>query len=600
MLASSPSSPHTLTLRGWFRLIAVGLVLIVLVGVARLVSLEWAQFEQSRRAQQAVQRLRVALVAAEMVSRERGPTNGLLGEATPGGTPELRERLARARQRTDEAFLAYRRVLDDDQPASRHQDIRREARELVQALQQARTRIDLLIQRPGAQRSAADIRDSVRAMIDLMPRLAPAATTFADEAQHADAELAPPVWGARLAAELREYAGQLGSLFTPALSRQQPFTEGETAAIDQVKGRIDQLHHLLGLRVAATDGAMEGGQAGGAVRVAQAAMAQRYFGNAAGLLGEVERAGRTHGRYGLTPAEFAARYVPDMDAIIELRDALLSEAEQRSIDARERSRRSLAWLAGLTSALMALVLVMLLLIRQRVVQPLMQAAEALHAMGRGDLSPPLPEPRAHDEVAAIIGGIEALRQQSRVRGDLERERDRLIETLREQSSTDFLTGLSNRRAFFEAAEAEMARARRHGFGVVLLLLDVDHFKRVNDQLGHTAGDLALVAVAGVLHQGMRQGDLAARLGGEEFVALLSHCSPEAGMAFAERLREAIQAEAIDVGGGMPALHLTVSIGLADSAHHGHDLDALVAHADQAMYRAKHGGRNRIEWAGRPT
>lgn len=212
----------------------------------------------------------------------------------------------------------------------------------------------------------------------------------------------------------------------------------------------------------------------------------------------------------------------------------------------------------------------------------------------------MPEPRAHDEVAAIIGGIEALRQQSRVRGDLERERDRLIETLREQSSTDFLTGLPNRRAFFEAAEAEMARARRHGFGVVLLLLDVDHFKRVNDQLGHTAGDLALVAVAGVLHQGMRQGDLAARLGGEEFVALLSHCSPEAGMGFAERLREAIQAEAIDVGAGLPALHLTVSIGLADSAHHGHDLDALVARADQAMYRAKRGGRNRIEWAGRPS
>src|SRR3989344_2334223 len=594
MLATSSTPPHTLTLRGWFRLIAVGLVLIVLVGVAQLVNLEWAKFEQSRRAQQAVQRLRVA---AEMVSRERGPTNGLLGEATTGGTPELLERLTRARQRTDEAFLAYRQALGDDPQASRHQDIRREAGELVQALQQARTRIDLLIQRPGAQRSAADIRDGVQAMIGLVPRLAPAITAFAHEAQQADAELATPVWGARLAAELREYAGQLGSLFTPALSRHQPFTEGETAAIDQVKGRIDQLHHLLGLRMAATDGAPEWGQPGGAVRAAQAAMAQRYFGNAARLLGEVERAGRTHGRYGLTPAEFAARYVPDMDAIIELRDALLSEAEQRSIDAHERSRRSLAWLAGLTSALMALVLVMLLLIRQRVVQPLMQAAEALHAMGRGDLSPALPEPRAHDEVAAIIGGIEALRQQSRVRGDLERERDRLIETLREQSSTDFLTGLPNRRAFFEAAEAEMARARRHGFGVVLLLLDVDHFKRVNDQLGHTAGDLALVAVAGVLHQGMRQGDLAARLGGEEFVALLSHCSPEAGMGFAERLREAIQAEAIDVGAGLPALHLTVSIGLADSAHHGHDLDALVARADQAMYRAKHGGRNRIEWAG---
>ncbi len=585
------SSSHHLTLRGWFRLIAVGLVLIVLVVVTRLVSLEWAQFDQSRRAQQAVQRLRVVLVAAEMVSRERGPTNGMLGEATPGGTPELVEQLAQARARTDEALRAYRRVMDEDLAASRHQDFRREALGLVQALQQARDRIDQIVKRPGSQRSATDIRGSVQAMIDLMPRLAPATTAFADEAQHADAELAPPVWGARLAAELREYAGQLGSLFTPALSRQQPFNDGEQSAIDRVKGRIDQLRHLVGLRVVATDGPV-------AVRAAQAAMVQRYFGNAARLLVEIERAGHTHGRYGLTPAEFAARYVPDMDAIVELRDALLSEAEHRAIEASERSRRSLAWLAGLTTALMALVLVMLLLIRQRVVQPLMQAAEALHAMGRGDLSPALPEARTHDEIAAIIAGIEALRRQGRVRIDLERERDKLIETLREQSSTDFLTGLPNRRAFFEAAQAEMARARRHGFGLVLLLLDVDHFKRVNDQLGHTAGDLALVAVAGVLHQGMRQGDLAARLGGEEFVALLSHCSLEAGMAFAERLREAIQAEAIDVGGGQAALHLTVSIGLADSGSHGHELEALVARADEAMYRAKHAGRNRTQWAGR--
>ena len=482
-------------------------------------------------------------------------------------------------------------MLTDGRDPAAHHDARRAALDLVQALQQARARVDLLVQRPGAQRSAAEIRDSVQAMIDLMPRLAPAITAFAEEAQRADAQLGPAVWSAHLAAELREYAGQLGSLFTPALSRQQPFSDGEREAIDQVKGRIDQLRHLLGLRVAASDRSA-------AVLSAQAAMVQRYFGNAAQLLGEVQRAGRTHGRYGLTPAEFAARYVPDMDAIIELRDALLNEAEQRSIDARQRSQRSLAWLAALTTVLMALVLVMLHLVRQRVVQPLMQAAEALHAMGRGDLSPALPAPRAHDEIAAIIGGIEALRNQSRARADLERERDKLIETLREQSSTDFLTGLANRRAFFEAAAAEMARARRHGFGVVLLLLDVDHFKRVNDQLGHTAGDLALVAVAGVLQQGMRQGDLAARLGGEEFVALLSHCSIEAGMAFAERLREAIEVEAIDVGGGQAPLHLTVSIGLADSASHGHEIDALMARADEAMYLAKHGGRNRTEWAKR--
>lgn len=594
MRALSPHH-HSLTLRSWFRLIAVGLVLVVLVGVARLVSLEWWQFEQSRLARQSVHKLRVTLVAAEMLSRERGPMNGLLGDLRPAGDPVLRERLQQARARTDEAFAAYQQVLAEAEPRpewlTRHQSALRELAALRQDLRQARAQVDRMSTLPGEQRSGDEIRAGVQAMVELVPRLSPAMTLFADEAQHADPALAPAVWGARMAMELRERAGLLGSLFTPALTRQLPFTVAEQERIDQSTGRIEELRHLMVLRAAS-------GPASAQVQQAHANMMRRYFGDAAGLLREVQDAGRTDGRYGMNPAEFAARYVPEMDAIIALRDAQLTEAEQHSIAAGERARDSLAWLGGLTTLVMALVLVMLLTIRQRVVQPLMQASAALDAMERGDLGVPLPEPRSNDEIAAVMGGIEALRRQSRVRLDLERERDKLIETLREQSSTDFLTGLPNRRAFFEAAQSEMARARRHGFGLVLLLLDVDHFKRVNDQLGHTAGDLALVAVAGVLNQGMRQGDLVARLGGEEFVALLSHCSLESGMAFAERLRETIQAEAIEVGGDQPALHLTVSIGLADSASHGHELDALVARADEAMYRAKREGRNRTWWAGR--
>jgi len=585
-------SDHTLTLRGWFRLIAVGLVLVVLVGVARLVSIEWLQYEQSTLARQSVQKLRVTLVAAEMLSRERGPMNGVLGDLSPGGDPQLREQLRQARLITDLAFEAYERALAASTSGAlwtaRHHLAQRDMEALRQALQQVRDQVDQLSQR-GPDRSSEDILACVQAMVDLVPRLAPAMTLFADEAQQADPALAPSVWGARMASELRENAGLLGSLFTPALTRQLPFTVAEQERIDQAKGRIDELRHLMVLR-------MGTGLASDAIQQAHSEMMQRFFGRASELLAEVEEAGRTDGLYGMSPAQFAARYVPDMDAIVALRDAQLNEAEQISVASRNGSKRSLAWLAALTAIVMALVLTMLNLIRQRIVHPLIQVAEALHEMGRGNLHPVLPQPRANDEIAAVIGGIEALRQQSQARVDLERERDKLIDTLREQSSTDFLTGLPNRRAFYEAAAAEMARARRHDFGAVVLLMDVDHFKRVNDTLGHTVGDLALAAVAGVLHRGMRQGDLVARLGGEEFVALLSHCSLEAGLNFAERLREAIESEAIDVGEGQAPLKVTVSIGLADSASHDHDLDALIERADEAMYRAKQGGRNQTVWS----
>ena len=582
----------TLSLRGWFRLIAVGLVLVVMLGVARFVMLELAQFERASQGMQAVGKLRVALVAAEMVSRERGPTNGVLGDAS-AGDPALRAALSQARARTDRAIADFQRVLSHEGANLRYQQARREASTFHLALLQARAQVDQQASQPWAERSPQGIRDSVRGMVALVPRLAPAITLFADDAQQSDPRLAASVWGARMAAELREYAGQLGSLFTPALTRQQPFSTQERDAIEQVKGRIDELHHLIGLQVGQDNPS-------DAILASHAAMEQGYFGSAARLLDAVQAAGRSDGRYGLTPAAFAQQYVPRMDAILALRDVLLEDAERRSAQTRERSRDSLAWLVALTTVLLGLVLGMLHLTRQRIILPLSQAADALHAMGSGDFSPPLPVARADDEISAVIGGIAALRQQSLARLELERERDKLIETLREQSTTDFLTRLPNRRAFFEVAQAEMARAQRHGFGVVVLLMDVDHFKRVNDSRGHTAGDLALVSVAQVLRQSLRQGDLSARLGGEEFVALLSHCSPDAGVAFAERVREAIQAQAVDVGPGQAPLHLTVSIGLADSVHHGHDLDALLACADDAMYRAKRMGRNRTERARPPA
>lgn len=166
MLAPAPS-PHALTLRGWFRLIAVGLVLVVLVGVVRLVGLEWRQFERARLARQAVQKLRVTLVAAEMVSRERGPMNGMLGDASSSGDPVLRDKLQKARVRTDAAFDACQQVLSDAKPgkawAERHQVALRDLNALRLSLAQARAQVDQLIARPQTERSREDIRAAVSA-----------------------------------------------------------------------------------------------------------------------------------------------------------------------------------------------------------------------------------------------------------------------------------------------------------------------------------------------------------------------------------------------------------------------------------------------------
>lgn len=168
---------------------------------------------------------------------------------------------------------------------------------------------------------------------------------------------------------------------------------------------------------------------------------------------------------------------------------------------------------------------------------------------------------------------------------------RLKDTVDRLARTDDLTGLENRRAFFEAAEREMARAQRQGEALSLLILDLDYFKRVNDTHGHRVGDLVLVAVAEVVSRSVRAGvDLVGRLGGEEFAVMLARCDLDAARRTAEGIRAAIETARVATPAG--EIVTTVSIGCASVAA-GDNVSAALQKADEALYAAKRGGRNRV-------
>jgi diguanylate cyclase (GGDEF)-like protein len=165
--------------------------------------------------------------------------------------------------------------------------------------------------------------------------------------------------------------------------------------------------------------------------------------------------------------------------------------------------------------------------------------------------------------------------------------DGLLDQLRSAASTDHLTGMLNRRGFQEAFELELERAARTGDGFALLLCDLDHFKKLNDQHGHIAGDVALESVARTLREGCRAIDTAGRIGGEEFCLLLPATRSADGYDAAERLRLAVG----DLAGpdGRP---LSISFGVVESPTHGVSWPDLMRAADHALYAAKDGGRNR--------
>lgn len=163
--------------------------------------------------------------------------------------------------------------------------------------------------------------------------------------------------------------------------------------------------------------------------------------------------------------------------------------------------------------------------------------------------------------------------------------------LQESARRDVLTEALTRRAMEEVAADELARSRRHSLPLSLLLLDIDHFKLVNDQYGHAAGDAALRQFAAAVRRCLRREDVFGRLGGEEFCALLPNTAVGGAAQLAERIRQSVANLAVEAGGHR--LSLKVSIGVASLGDQGGNWDELVNQADRAMYAAKRAGRNRV-------
>lgn len=249
------------------------------------------------------------------------------------------------------------------------------------------------------------------------------------------------------------------------------------------------------------------------------------------------------------------------------------------------------------------------LVNHRLLRPVSQISGHLAGASQGDLKPM--SATGVPELDVITRGVNAMLGQISDREDRLLDAQRQLETrvnertaeleaanrqLAELATTDSLTGLANRRSFFEAAEREYVRARRLGTHLVMAMLDMDNFKAINDSHGHATGDEVLQAVTAIMQRELRESDLAGRLGGEEFAILLVGTTLTHAHDVIERIRTKVAG--CDIGCGKAASdiegHISVSVGLAPWNVHSEDLRTVLVRADKALYCAKRNGRNRVE------
>ena len=395
-----------------FALITAALVVLVGLMLFQIALFEWRNLRSSEAGLEAMRVAYQAMVVAEKASFERGPTNGVLGDGEPPDAAK-RERLQKARATTDQAIaqldaaLARSKVLREGEAAS-------VMRVATAQLKAARQQVDEVAAIPKAERTPERLMATVRQMFDVIPVVMEAVTLLSRDARALYPEFADAIVGARLAAELREHAGRLGSQFTAALNSGQPLAEPEQRAIEQLRGRIDQLRVLIELPARSA-------QADPRIQEALAQMKQRYFGSGLAFVAEVEQASREARPFGMDTAQFAARYVPDMGSIVQLRDVMINLAIEGGQARQRQARRNLLATAAIGLATLAVLAGVSWVIRRRVLRPLLDGTAALSDIARGKLDGEVPTADRADEIGDLLRAVAQLKASSIEKQRLEAE-----------------------------------------------------------------------------------------------------------------------------------------------------------------------------------
>lgn len=569
-------------------MVTTGLLLgLVMAMLTRSILQDWRTVQSAQQGVQAMELAYRVMKVAEKASAERGPTIPVLNDTVPPD-PAKRERLTKARAASDAAMTEALQSLQD-LAGTPYKAALAQLQKAQEELVAARQEVERVAALPLAMRTAPEARltrKPIDQMFGVIDTVLEGVTNLSAEAERIYPDLSLPLVGARYAAELREYAGRLGSQFTSPLAAQKPLGIQELRDIPRLIGRLEQLHKLIEVQSRTT-------LSDPRIDTAIGEMNERYFGVGMPFIGELTEAGMYGRPYGIESTQFVARYVPEMTSIVQLRDSLFQVAREGAAAKVSEAKRRMMVNAAIGLTILLIELLVFIIIQRHVLKPMLANTQAMLAIMAGKLDTALPKGARTDEIGDMEKAVAALKDTSQKKMALESEREQLIGQLQIASNIDFLTNLPNRRAFTERSAQQLAQAKRQGSNVAMILFDIDHFKRVNDRYGHATGDAVLVRLAAMAQAQFREADALARYGGEEFIAMAFGCSDDDALILAERVRKTIEQIEFKTSDGK-VFRVTSSFGIATA--HAKNIDnaePLFRVADQALYQAKAEGRNRV-------
>jgi len=385
-----------------------------------------------------------------------------------------------------------------------------------------------------------------------------------------------PVLRAQALGELRDATGLLGAAVLVPLQSKKPLSTEQMNRLSRGFERINMQWWILETHGKEIDQRSE-------FKTLLSQTRRQFERNGMTLIQQLQEQSENGANYSIGADTFALRYHDSLKLFNHLLNVYLTDLKANYTANENKAMVHLVTVFCILLALYILVIGAVYYIRTRVLKPIIKLNEITHGLISGDRKTiELLANNSAGEVQQLWSSLGAL-------GHKLSEQQQMSETFKKHSEEDPLTSLLNRRAF-EKLAGDLAVQANETQPLWVVLIDIDHFKKINDTWGHPAGDAVLVAFSAMLKNVCRGGDVVARIGGEEFAVVFQHGDSDAALKYAFRIIEQIRHLDIAVG-GHETLRLTASLGIASGFHK--SLPELLSEADLELYKAKNSGRDRI-------